>query len=45
MGSVLEEISEKRNTKFNIVEGDEVTPEYLRRFPYLEHKDNIATKK
>ena len=42
MGSVLEQVSEKRNTEFNIVVGDGVTPEYMGRFPYLEHKDNVA---
>ena len=28
--------------EFNMVVGDEVTPEYLGRFPYLEHRDNVA---
>jgi len=42
MGSVLEQVSEKRNTEFNMVVGDGVTPEYMGRFPYLEHKDNVA---
>ena len=42
MDSVLEQVSEKRNTEFNQVETDEVTPEYMGRFPYLEHKDNVA---
>ena len=42
MDSVLEQVSEKRNTEFNQVEADEVTPEYMGRFLYLEHKDNVA---
>ena len=42
MGSVLQEVSEKRNTEFNQVETDEVTSEYMERFPYLEHRDNVA---
>jgi folylpolyglutamate synthase/dihydropteroate synthase len=42
MDSVLEQVSEKRNTEFNQVEADEVTPEYMGRFPYLEHIDNVA---
>ena len=42
MGSVLEQVSEKRNTEFNMAAGDEVTPEYMGRFPYLEHRDNVA---
>ena len=42
MGSVLEQVSEKRNTEFNMVVGDGVTPEYMGRFPYLEHRDNVA---
>ena len=42
MGSVLEQVSEKRNTEFNMAVGDEVTPEYMGRFPYLEHRDNVA---
>jgi poly-gamma-glutamate synthase PgsB/CapB len=42
MGSVLEQVSEKRNTEFNQVEADEVTSEYMGRFPYLEHRDNVA---
>jgi poly-gamma-glutamate synthase PgsB/CapB len=35
-------VSEKRNTEFNQVETDEVTSEYMERFPYLEHRDNVA---
>jgi len=42
MGRVLGQVSEKRNTEFTHVEADEVTPEYMGRFPYLEHKDNVA---
>jgi len=42
MGSVLQQVSEKRNTEFNQVETDEVTSEYMERFPYLEHRDNVA---
>jgi poly-gamma-glutamate synthase PgsB/CapB len=42
MGSLLEQVSEKRNTEFNMVVGDGVTPEYMGRFPYLEHRDNVA---
>jgi poly-gamma-glutamate synthase PgsB/CapB len=41
-GSVLKQVSEKRNTEFNMVTGDEVTPEYMGKFPYLEHRDNVA---
>ena len=42
MGDILEQVSEKRNTEFNMVVGDGVTPEYMGRFPYLEHRDNVA---
>ena len=42
MGSVLRQVSEKRNTEFSQVKADEVTPEYMGRFPYLEHRDNVA---
>ena len=42
MGNVLQQVSEKRNTEFNQVETDEVTSEYMERFPYLEHRDNVA---
>ena len=42
MDSVLKQVTEKRNTEFNQVEADEVTPEYMGRFPYLEHIDNVA---
>lgn len=42
MCGLLEQVSEKRNTEFNMVVGDGVTHEYMGRFPYLEHKDNVA---
>ena len=42
MGSVLEQVSEKRNTEFNTASGNEITPEYMGSFPYLEHRDNVA---
>ena len=38
----LEEISKKRNTKINIVNSNNITDNYLNKFPYLEHADNIA---
>ena len=40
--SELEEVSEKRNTVINIVDSNDVSDEYLNKFPYLEHADNIA---
>ena len=40
--SELEEVSSKRNTTINIVDGNDITDEYLNKFPYLEHADNIA---
>ncbi|MBC8256261.1 MAG: poly-gamma-glutamate synthase PgsB [Candidatus Marinimicrobia bacterium] len=42
LDSVLEEVSEKRNTEFNKVSDKEVSIEYMGRFPYLEHRDNVA---
>tara|TARA_B100002052_G_scaffold83054_1_gene76282 strand:- start:3645 stop:4811 length:1167 start_codon:yes stop_codon:yes gene_type:complete len=38
----LEEVSEKRNTTINIVDSNNISDEYLNKFPYLEHADNIA---
>ena len=38
----LEEISKKRNTKINIVDSNNITDDYLNKFPYLEHADNIS---
>ena len=40
--SELEEVSDKRNTTINIVESSLISDEYLNKFPYLEHADNIA---
>jgi len=40
--SELEEVSDKRNTTINIVESSSISDEYLNKFPYLEHADNIA---
>ena len=42
MGNLLHQVSEERNTEFKQVEADEVTLEYMERFPYLEHRDNVA---
>jgi len=42
METVLESVADKRNTEFQKVSGDDVSPEYMGRFPYLEHKDNVA---
>ena len=38
----LEEVSKKRNTNINIVQSNNISDEYLNKFPYLEHADNIA---
>ena len=38
----LEKISEQRNTTINIVDSYDISDEYLSKFPYLEHADNIA---
>jgi len=38
----FEEIAKKRNTIINIVDSNNITDEYLNKFPYLEHADNIA---
>jgi len=42
MGNVLREVSKKRNSEFTLVKADEITLEYMGRFPYLEHRDNVA---
>ncbi len=38
----LEEVAKKRNSIINIVDSNNITDEYLNKFPYLEHADNIA---
>jgi len=38
----LRHISNERNTTFYEVDTDEVTPEYLSKFPFLEHDENVA---
>ena len=38
----LEKISEERNTTINIIDSSKISDEYLNKFPYLEHADNIA---
>ena len=38
----LEQVSKKRNTSINIVDSNDISDEYLNKFPYLEHADNIA---
>ena len=40
--SELEKVSKKRNTVINIVDSNNISDEYLNKFPYLEHADNIA---
>ncbi len=42
MQDVLNDVSEQRNTHFNFVHSDSVRQEYMERFPYIEHKDNVA---
>jgi poly-gamma-glutamate synthase PgsB/CapB len=38
----LRHISNERNTTFHEVDTDDVTPEYLSKFPFLEHDENVA---
>ena len=40
--SELEEVADKRNSVINIVDSNNISDEYLSKFPYLEHADNIA---
>ena len=40
--SELEEVADKRNSAINIVDSNNISDEYLSKFPYLEHADNIA---
>ena len=35
-------IRDRRNTTINIVDSNNISDEYLNKFPYLEHADNIA---
>ena len=42
LSNILSEISDSRNTSIEVVEEDEVTPETVNQFPYLEHRENIA---
>ena len=38
----LRHISKERDTTFYEVDTDEVTPDYLSKFPFLEHDENVA---
>jgi len=38
----LSHISKERDTTFYEVDTDEVTPDYLSKFPFLEHDENVA---
>ena len=40
--SELKEVSRQRNTDINIVDSSNISNDYLSKFPYLEHADNIA---
>ena len=42
LAPVLETVAQKRNSELSIVGSELVSPEYMGRFPYLEHKDNVA---
>lgn len=42
MNNVLERVSSNRNTKLNLVNSESISLEYMSRFPYLEHRDNVA---
>ena len=38
----MEEVAKKRNTEIDIVSSDGISDEYLNKFSYLEHADNIS---
>ena len=42
LAPVLEKVADKRESEFSLVGNELVNPEFMGRFPYLEHKDNVA---
>ena len=38
----LKDISNKRNTEFIQTEHTQVSKEYMNKFPFLEHSENVA---
>ncbi len=42
MQHVLESVSKKRNTKIQSVSSKSIPSDYMSKFPYLEHHDNVA---
>ncbi|MCF8367962.1 MAG: poly-gamma-glutamate synthase PgsB [Bacteroidales bacterium] len=38
----LKKIADKRKTKMFLVDGEEVNPEEMKGFSYIEHRDNVA---
>ena len=38
----LEDVAKKRNSQVHVVNGDTISDEYLNKFPFLEHADNVA---
>ncbi len=39
---VLKKVADERNTHMNITDENEVSDEYMNRFHYIEHKENVA---
>ena len=42
MQHVLENVAKKRNTKIQLVTSKSISLDYMSKFPYLEHHDNVA---
>jgi len=42
MQDVLADVSDRRNTKFDLVSSEIISKDYIGQFPFLEHRDNVA---
>jgi len=42
ISDILADVSKKRETEFHKASSDTIPPEYMEKFPYLEHSDNVA---